>query len=65
MLLTERLDKMNKEIMIEKLLQKYGKYGVTVEEITYMVEAGFDNELESDYIYSNCNYQLATEYLSE
>lgn len=65
MFLTERLDKMNKETMIEKLLHKYSKYGVSVEEITYMVEAGFDNELEPDYIYSNCDSQLATEHLSE
>ncbi|MBR5596362.1 MAG: hypothetical protein IKW30_03030 [Lachnospiraceae bacterium] len=55
---------MNKEMMIEKLLQKYNKYGISVEEITYMVEAGFDNDLEPDYIYSNCVSQLAEEHLN-
>ena len=54
---------MNRETMIEKLLQKYNKYGATVEEISYMVEAGFDNDLEPDYIYSNCDSQLAEEHL--
>lgn len=58
-------DKMDKNIMIEKLLEEYGKYGVSKEEITYMVEAGFDNQLDRDYIYDNCKNQIATEYLSK
>ena len=49
--------------MIEKLLQKYNKYGVTEEEVAYMVDAGFDNDLEPEYIYSNCDSQLAEEHL--
>lgn len=56
---------MDKNIMIEKLLEEYGKYGVSKEEITYMVEAGFDNQLDRDYIYDNCKNQIATEYLSK
>ena len=56
---------MDRDTMIKKLYEKYSKYGVSVEEITYMVEAGFDNDLEPDYIYDNCDSQLATEYLSE
>lgn len=55
---------MNKEEMIAKLLEKYNNHGVSVEEITYMVEAGFDNDLEPDYIYSNCDSQLAEEHLN-
>lgn len=56
---------MDRDTMIKKLLQKYSKYGVSVEEITYMVEAGFDNDLEPEIIYSNCDAQLAEEHLSE
>lgn len=56
---------MNKETMIEKLLQKYSKNGVTVEEITYMVEAGFDNDLEPEIILENADMQLSEEYKGE
>ena len=56
---------MNRDTMIEKLLQKYSKNGVTVEEITYMVEAGFDNDLEPEIILENADMQLSEEYKGE
>lgn len=56
---------MTKEIMIEKLLQKYSKYGVTLEEITYMVETGFDNDLAPEIIFENTDMQLSEEYKGE
>lgn len=51
--------------MIEKLLQKYSNYGVTEEEVVYMIEAGFDNELEPEIIFANADMQLAEEHLTE
>ena len=56
---------MNKETMIEKLLQKYNKYGATVEEISYMVEAGFDNDLEPEIVFANADMQLSEEHKGE
>ena len=54
-----------KEMMIENLLQKYSKYGASLEEITYMVEAGFDNDLEPEIIFTNADMQLSEEYKGE
>ena len=56
---------MDKCTMIEKLLQKYGKYGADVEEITYMVDAGFEYGLEPDYIMQNIEEQLSAEHKGE
>ena len=56
---------MTKEMMIENLLQKYSKYGASLEEITYMVEAGFDNDLEPEIIFTNADMQLSEEYKGE
>ena len=56
---------MDKNTMIKKLLEKYSNYGVTKEEITYMVETGFDNDLEPEYIMQNITEQLNEEYKGE
>ena len=56
---------MDKNTMIKKLLEKYSNYGVTEEEIVYMVEAGFDSELEPEIIFANADMQLAEEHKGE
>ncbi len=56
---------MTKEFMIEKLLQKYSSCDVTEEEITFMVEAGFDNDLEPEIVFANADNQLSEEHKGE
>lgn len=56
---------MSKEEMIKKIYEQYKQYGVSLEEITFMVDTGFDNDLKPDYIIQNIIEQLNEEYKGE
>lgn len=56
---------MSREEMIQKIYEQYKQCGVSIEEITYMVDTGFDNDLEPDYIMQSITEQLNEEYKGE
>ena len=56
---------MNQNKMIDVLFQKYSRFGVSMEEITYMIETGFDNDLAPEIIFENADFQLSEEYKGE
>lgn len=56
---------MSRAEMVQKIYEKYKQYGVPEEEITYMVDNGFDNDLETEYIMQNIMGQLDEEYKGE
>ena len=56
---------MSREEMVQKIYEQYKQYGVAEEEIIHMVNTGFDNELETDYIMQNIMEQLNEEYKGE
>ena len=52
-----------KDKLINYLDIKYNKYGVTVEEIEYMVTAGLEYGLDPEIVRENADRQLADEYI--